>query len=274
MNRILVHPFIRTGLGLATNSFLPSLRRGEITLEQLLRWAAENGFSWIELRDPHVEMKTEELDSVRKLADELRLRVHYAWDNPDLTHRENSFLTGINNASRFGEGTCCRVVLAPCAIQGKKRYDEQDFKAICCNAAEYSKIAEGKGVRLCFENSKEPVTEMGKILHCAEIYTTLDAANFTAETTQENPDELELLEYFRTNRKKISYFHLKTTREHQVLNSIEAQGDFDVFKILDELAENPEVLVCLELPPQKHLKEMQNQVYQSLKVLQNRRKDK
>lgn len=268
MTRIFVHPAVSSGLGLATNSFLPALSQKQITLEGLFRWAAQKGFSWIELRDPDVSMDSEKLSSLKALADSLSLRVHYAWNNPDLTREDRSFERGIRNAAVFGRGTCCRVVLAPGAIKGKKRYDPQDLAEICGRACEYGDLARRDGVTLCFENSMEPLEEMEKILlQCPNVRTALDAANFTSRDTAVRPEQEELLGYIRRRTAQIPYYHMKMTRQHEVLPSIEADGDFDVFAVIDALSANRDVLVCLELPPADHLSEIQLHVERSIETI-------
>ena len=56
MKKLTVHPNIRTGLGLAGNTYKQVIQKGEITLGELIAWAAGRGFSWFELRDAGVTL--------------------------------------------------------------------------------------------------------------------------------------------------------------------------------------------------------------------------
>lgn len=79
--KLFVHPKIQTGLGLASNTYKKILEKKEITMRELLTWAAGRGFSWLEVRDPDVLMTKEELLDLKNLAEKLDMRLHYSWDN-------------------------------------------------------------------------------------------------------------------------------------------------------------------------------------------------
>jgi sugar phosphate isomerase/epimerase len=264
------------GLGLATNSYKKVLESGEITVRELIAWAAGRGFSWLEIRDADVKMSTQELMELKALADKLNVRLHYAWDNEDLLHKPDSFLRGISNAALFGKGTCCRVLLAPHAIKGKYGYTKAEMRALIPIINDYVEKAVTHHVYLCFENAGEPLYGDGVsyfgmadlLENCTGMCVTFDAANACSNTTCVNPTDEELYRYYHDFEERNFYFHLKLTKNHEVLDILQKDGDFDLYKLLETFKENPNMLVCLEIPQQPTLAEMQLVVEKSLKFME------
>ena len=281
MNRIPADVRIGTGLGLATNTYKQVLSSGELSVRELIAWAAGRGFSWVELRDPDVEMTPEELEAIHKLADDLGVRIHYAWDNTDTLSPDERFLKGMDNAAVFGPGTCCRVLIAPGAVSGHKGYTAGQMEMIIPVLKAYGKRAKELGIHLCFENAMEPLFGdgetyfgMSEVLSAVpDICATLDAANATGSATLVNPCQEEILNYYRSFRDQIIYYHLKMTRHHTLLDTVEAEGDFSVKALFDAFSENPGMKICLEIPQQPTLMKVMSCVERSLQVLEEIRKD-
>ena len=276
MERLYVGSKICTGLGLATNTYKKVLESGELTLRELITWAAGRGFSWVEIRDADVKMSEQELLDMKELADKLQVRLHYAWDNEDLLCKPESFLKGIENAALFGDGTCSRVLLAPNTVKGKKGYTREEMEALVPIINFYVKKAGEKNIYLCFENAMEPLRGDGEtyfgmedlLERCPEMCVTFDAANACSSTTCVNPTEAELIQDYQKYAERNFYFHLKLTKNHEVLDTLEADGDFDLHKLFEAFEKNPNMLVCLEIPQQLSLVKMQKAVEDSLKFLE------
>ncbi len=276
MERLYVGSKIGTGLGLATNTYKKVLESGELTLRELITWAAGRGFSWVEIRDADVKMFRQELLDMKELADKLQVRLHYAWDNEDLLCKPESFLQGIENAALFGDGTCCRVLIAPNTVKGKKGYTKEEMEALVPIINSYVEKAGEKNIYLCFENAMEPLRGDGKtyfgmedlLERCPGMCVTFDAANACSSTTCVNPTEEELIQYYQKYTERNFYFHLKLTKNHEVLDALEENGDFDLHKLFEAFEKNPNMLICLEIPQQPTLVTMQEAVENSLKFLE------
>jgi sugar phosphate isomerase/epimerase len=276
MEKIKVSSNLHSGLGLATNSYKKILKSGEITLGELIAWAAGRGFSWLEIRDADVTMTTQELLDLKELADKFHVRLHYAWDNEDLFYKPVTFLKGIKNATLFGKGTCCRVLLAPNTLSGKKGYTRGEMETLIPIINFYVKKAEEQHVLLCFENAMEPLKGDGKsyfgmadlLKQCPNMCVTFDAANAYSNTTCINPTEEELLQYYEQFNERNFYFHLKLTKNHEVLDSLQRNGDFNVFRLFKAFERNPNMLICLELPQQNTFEKMQKAVEESLQFIE------
>ena len=107
---------------------------------------------------------------------------------------------------------------------------------------------------------------------CDGMCSTFDAANFTNQTTLVNPDEEELAAYYQTFSERIPYFHMKVTRKHELLDALETEADFDVFRLLDLFSQNEKMLVALEIPQQPDLIRMTEMVEKSIQVLEEGRR--
>lgn len=276
MEKIKIYTGIDTGLGLASNTYKQVLQSGEMTLKELIAWAAGRGFSWVEVRDAEVEMTEEELDDVKRLADTLEIRLHYSWDNKDVLEEDEKFYKGMKHAALFGPGTCCRVLIAPNTVKGQKGYTEEEMGRILPVLKAYVKKSEEMGISLCFENAMEPIFGDGKeyfgmnelMEKCPGMCVTFDAANATNNTTCVNPSEEELLAYYEKFRDRIFYFHLKVTRDHVLLDTVETEGDFRIKELLRAFSSNKDMKICLEIPQQPDLKRMTEAVERSLNVLE------
>ncbi len=77
-----------------------------------------------------------------------------------------------------------------------------------------------------------------------------------------------MIQYYQEFAERNFYFHLKLTKNHEVLDTLEADGDFDLHKLFEAFKKNPSMLVCLEIPQQPTLVKMQKAVEDSLKFLE------
>lgn len=266
------------GVGLASNTYKQVLNSGELTIRELICWAAGRGFSWVELRDANVKMSREELLDIHELAKKWNLTIHYSWDNKDILQEDEQFYQGMENAAIFGPGTCCRVLLAPETVKGQKGYTREQVDKMLPVLGKYISRAKELGICLCFENAMEPIFGDGSTYYgmaellemCPEMCVTFDAANATNNTTCINPSEEELLRYYHRFSDRIFYFHMKSTKNHVLLDTVEPDGDFRMNALLDAFSANTDMKICLEIPQQPNLVKMTEAVEKSLDVLTGR----
>ena len=103
---------------------------------------------------------------------------------------------------------------------------------------------------------------------CKGMCATLDAANATNETTMVNPEEEDIISYYNKYKDRIFYYHLKVTRDHKLLDTVETEGDFHVKRLFKEFSKNPEMKICLEIPQKKTLADLNRTVERSIQVLE------
>ena len=271
----------RPGLGLTTNTFMNFIKKNEITNEQIIKWAHEYGFSWIEVRDPGLGMTVESLKQLQDVADSLHVRLHYAWDINDLLHPNNTlFYRGVEKACIFGDKTYSRILIAPESIKNvaaKKGYTKIEFQKIVPLIEKYTEYAKDKGIIVCFENAFEPIQGdgceyfgMSELLDAAkEMKTTFDPGNFTnQQQSRALPTAATVLEYTCKYKTQIPYFHIKTTVAYNLLPYLAHTQDFDMAAIVAELADAQDRLFCLELPASETLVETKANILNSIDFLQ------
>ena len=260
-------PAITTGLGITTNSFEPALRRGEISHMELLQNLYAMGFSWVELRDQRVELTEQACSEISAEAKKLGMTIHYAWNNGDVHEKMPELDQALANAQIFGEGTCCRVVVAPGLLKDKSYYTEEELDPVLKGLEDMISKAQARGLRLCFENSMEGISGMETLYrHLPQMQSVFDAANMTAQVPWEQIDTEDLVAYYQRNQPRIPYFHLKTSENHsRPAPWIRENGDFCLGQLLTAFRED--LLVCLELPAQQRLEDVVDHVQRSIAVL-------
>lgn len=267
-------PALEAGIGITTNSFAPALKQGQITLEDLLKYFAEKGFSWVELRDQDGNMTAQQCEAVRSYAQELGLSVHYAWNNVDIIREDLQFFEArMACAAVFGSGRFCRIAIAPELLKGKYGYSEADLELVVPQLEKLIGVADKYGVTLCFENALEPIMGSADAWGMEKLYgiipnlhSTLDAANFTYQVKDNQITTEDLLGYYERNRERIPYYHMKTSRQRkEAAPYLENDGDFTLARLLG--AFDRKTMICLELPPQQNLEDICANVEQSLKLL-------
>ncbi|MGI6031399.1 MAG: sugar phosphate isomerase/epimerase family protein [Eubacteriales bacterium] len=268
-------PIFTTGLGITTNSFESPLRQGQISLQEWFCKAAERGFSWVELRDQQVELTPVQCQEIQRWAQQLHMRVHYAWNNENVTQEDQVFERALKNAAEFGPGVLSRIVLAPGWVSGRPGYPLTRLEELCDSVNRRIRQAWEKGVTLCFENSMEPIggreegAGMEELFHgCPDMVTAMDAANFTTQVTGGFATTGELVEYIGRNPQRIPYFHLKTACGHRPVPDIQLEGDFSLRPLLQALGNDPQRWICLELPAQENLQQVWDNVDRSIQTLQ------
>lgn len=280
MEKLFTNLANKTLIGFTTNMFMNSLNRGEVRLKDLLIWGKECGFSWLEIRDPYLSMTKEELSIIKYLGEQLNLELHYAWDTNDLLDpKDEEFYRAIENATVFGKGVHCRIVISPEQFINNKNklgYSEEELYKIIDKANEYIEISKEKDVVLCFENSFEPIIGDSKsyfgiidiLEKCKDMKTTFDPGNFTNKAqTRVRPSNEELIRYIEKYNKFIPYIHVKNTTNNILQSSIIEKGDFDLKEIFSELTKLKDKLICIELPSQSSFKLMQEMIKDSITYL-------
>jgi sugar phosphate isomerase/epimerase len=284
VKKIIVSQGKQPTLGLTTNTFMKFIKNSEITNEQIIKWAYDFGFSWVELRDPDVSMSNEDLLMLKELADGFNIRIHYAWDVTDLLHPNDAiFFRGVEKAGIFGQETHSRVVIAPDSIKNvedKKGYTQAEFQQILSMIKKYTIYAAEKGIIVCFENAFEPIRGdgceyfgMSELLDEAkDMRTTFDPGNFTNRMqSRALPTAAAVLEYTCNYKAQIPYFHIKTTLDYNLLPYVDYTTDFDMAAIFVEMANTQNMLFCLELPADKTLTATKENMMKSVDFLQEQR---
>ncbi len=234
-------------LGFTTAVFGKELKDKEVTLQDIVQFAQENGLDAIELRDGCVE------DYNGAALRQLTLRyenIHftYAIKNNCLDEKDEERVRGaIELSASFSREPILRLVADGGIIKNeKRRYTSEEKGKIVNKLKIYADIAARHRVMLGLENAREPMEDIKYMIDQVGsplMGVTFDPGNLTSIAI-EREDPLKALESLKVS--EIKLVHLKQTINGEPQTHI-FQGDVDIKKLLDRLnGMGYEGIVCLE----------------------------
>ncbi len=246
-------------IGFTTRTFAPAIARGATTLQQVLSWAGEQEFLWMEVRDGNLSLDEGKLRELKEAANRERVRLHYAWDGTNILDAgdEALFLRGLRNSSLFGAETFVRLTIAGRVIrddQSRTGYTKAELATLRERIGTYITRAGQHHVRLVFENSYEPLSaeETGEagirelLGAIPEMRLTFDPGNFMdREHNRSYCGAAELKRFYRENRDRLPYVHVKMTKDNIVQPGFISDGDLEPAFYRQILTDGK--LLCIEL---------------------------
>lgn len=263
-------------LGITTQTFINCIFKKEIDEIDVINFAKNSGFNWVEIRNKNFHIAQMMLKRIKSAAEERNIKVHYAWDGGSLfdDNYDELFKKHIKIASMFGKNVISRVTIDTSKINSQPNkigYTQCEFDIIVKRMNHVIEIASLNHVSLAFENAFEPLcgkpgeyygfTELLK--HCRAMKMTLDTANFLNSAQQkELPSQNDVKELFSRFCTQIPYIHIKSTKNNLLENVITANGDFNWLPILQE-----DKWYCIELPAQDNFERCKQMVLDSKYVI-------
>ena len=249
----------KNGFGLTTAVLLPFFNDLlEDTLETI-KWAKDNGFSWVEVRDKNVEFSKSDVEKIRILANKLGIRIHYAWDCNDMLKPGNDavFKKAIQNAAVFGKDTVARLTFANSVFSENPKatgFTERQADLICEKIITYNRHAKASGVIPCYENALESLYNIGNEKGIEHFLSRLgfmkmtfdmgNALNKSAGATYCSPKEAE--DFYEKFANKAPYIHFKTTIDGVMQPKMVMDGDVNFEKYFSMIPED--AWLCVEIP--------------------------
>ncbi len=147
-------------LGFSTQNFLASMPLGTDNLIEIIDYAATEGYSFIELRDPSAELSTEDCRliaahaAVRNI--EVIYEIHKDLINPDFME---VFKRAVANTAQFGEPGILRSRLSWSKFasdDGKTGWTKEELDFMTALADSCANLAKTQDVKFIFENTIEP----------------------------------------------------------------------------------------------------------------------
>jgi hypothetical protein len=246
-------------IGFTTQNFLKSLPVSLENSKKLIDYASEQGFSWIELRDPSAALTLDECKQIAAYARDNEIEVGYALQigllDPSFWE---IFSRGLANAASFdGPKTIRTLACGPEFFTNPKKtaWTLNELYKIVEVADQAANMAKALGLQYVAENAFEVIkgdglTSFGATEFFANVNTNVgwqfDTANFfAASRVWTKPEEARaFLEKFIV---KMAYIHLKTSsKEHQVLPVL-AENELDFEIIFDLLVKHKIPYVAMEL---------------------------
>jgi len=239
-------------LGFTTAIFDKELKDKEISLQDIVEFAKENGLEAVELREGCVEDYDGE--ALRQLTQRYeKIHFTYAIKNNCLDERDEQKVKGAIqlSASLSGEPVLRLVADGGIIKNEKRRYTSEEKGKIVDKLKIYADIASRHRVMLGLENAREPMEDIKYMIDQVDsplMGVTFDPGNLTSIAI-EKEDPLKALESLKVS--EIKLVHLKQTIDGEPQTHI-SQGDIDIERLLDRLnGMGYEGIICLEPKPAK-----------------------
>jgi sugar phosphate isomerase/epimerase len=266
-------------IGFTTQNFLQALPVKLENAKKLVDWANNQGFAWIELRDPSAKLTLNECKELAAYAKGKKIEVSYAVQVGlmDPTFWE-IFYRGVANAPVFDGPKTLRSLAAGSEFgvdPKKKAWTLGELYKAVRTANKAANIAKSKGVQYVMENSFEPIkgdgiTSFGATEFFANANSNvgwqMDTANFFAVSrVYTKPEDAKA--FLEKNIGKLYYTHLKSSnKEHKTTNVLE-ENELEFDTIFGLLAKNKINYVAFELNQQPKLEDCQNNHIKSVEFL-------
>lgn len=266
-------------LGFTTQNFLDSLSVSVENKKELIDYAAEQGYSWIELRDPDATLSSKECEELADYAREQNVEIGYTNQRAFLdADFWDVFSRGMECARAFeGPGTI-RVLASGEAFtnnEEKRGYTAEELDSLVANANRAATRAEENGLQLVVENALEPVRGDGETYFgLTEFFERvdpavgwqLDTANFFSVSRVPASEE-EARTFLQQHADRLHYIHLKSAQNGETRPVLGPNPlEFDL--VFDQLAEHNAPYVAIELGAPEESDDIFQNHEQSLEYLQ------
>lgn len=259
---IILNKYPNLKIGFTTANFAKVLPPTMPNVKMIIDFASDQGFSFIELRDPMAKLTLNECKELASWARQECVEVIYAVNvgARDPKYFE-VFSRGIANTLVFDGPKMMRTgANGPELTNDDKKlyWNAEDFSELIKNINQAANTARMFGVSLSVENAREGLEGDGiqtfgtKNLFGAEglnenVGWQLDTANFfSVSRAANNPHKVK--ELFEQYSGRIDYTHLKSAKNGQALGIL-GENDLPLGIYLDLLSKKNKVYVAMELPP-------------------------
>jgi len=265
-------------IGFTTTNFLNLLPVSVENKKKLIDYAAEQGYTWIELRDPNADLTLANCRDLAAYARGKGIEVGYAIQKCFLNEDFwETFSRGLANATVFEGPKTIRVLGSGAEFQDpkKKAWTLGELYKVVETANKAANKAKELGLQLVVENAFEPlkgdgISSFGTTEFFANVNRNvalqLDTANlFAVSRVCAAPEDAK--KFLEKNIGKLAYIHLKTsTPEHKVSPCLaDNELDFDI--VFNLMQKNRITWVAIELPGAKTLEEAKGNHEKSIKYL-------
>ena len=267
-NKVTIKNYPDFKFGFTTINFAKALPVSKDNIMKLVDFAKNEGFAFIELRDPTATLTYDECKAIASYAKQNDIEVVYALNIGFLDPKfDEIFTKGLDNASCFTNGPkTMRIIGAGPEYSSdpqKNAYTAEEIQKILPIAEDAAKKAKAKGVNLVIENTYEVFGGNGKdTFGFKDLYDKIssnfswqpDTANFFAVSrVVTNPSDAE--DYLNKNAKKIIYIHLKTSNKDHKVPAVLEENELPFKTVFDILSKNNVKYIAIELPQQATFEE-------------------
>jgi len=245
-------------VGFSTVSFAGFMPVTKANSKKLIDFAAENGFSWIELRDPNAVLTPDECEGIAKYARRKNIKIGYGI-NAGLLDNDfrPKFNRAVQNASLFDGPKTVRVVACGKEFAkdpGKRGWTASELRRLAAYANRAAQIAERKGLHFVVENGTEALKGDGvTYFGLTEFFDRtnpnvgwqFDTANFfSGSRVRSKPADVE--EFLQDHIDRLYYIHLKTSQDAQP-QPVLGDNEFDFDRVFSMMSKHNISYVAIEL---------------------------
>lgn len=258
--KIVLNQYPTIKIGFTTGNFAKVMPLTVENEKKLIDFASQQGFSFIELRDPAAKFSLEEAKEIAAYAKKKNVEVVYAVMTGALdSNYQEVFARALANAQVFDGPPLIRTAAVGTEITSnpaKKYWTRKDFAGLVETLNQSGNTAKMFGLTLVVENGREGLqgdgvesfgTEQlfGEKGVNANVGFQLDTANFFCVSRVVTPVD-EAKQFFEKNVSRIGYTHLKTSKEH-VPQKVLGENELPFGVYFKELAKQGKVYVAIEL---------------------------
>jgi sugar phosphate isomerase/epimerase len=267
-------------VGFTTWNFSKQMPVNLVNAKKFVDFASEQGFSWMELRDPNAVLTLAECKEIAVYAKQRDVEVIYAVMagllDPNFWE---VFSRAVANANVFDGPRIVRTALPGlefAANEKKTAWTLAEFSKIVETANQAANMARMFGLRYMVENATEPlkgdgVTSFGTTEFFANVNRNvewqLDTANFfvTSRVVAKGDDARAFLE---KTAGKLAYVHVKTATKDNKPAPVLDENPRLIFEIVFWLAtKNKAPYLAIELPQPNSLDELYANTKKSVEYL-------
>lgn len=235
-------------LGFTTQNFLLFTEVTLATSKAFIDYAADEGFAWLELRDPDATLTLDECEEISDYARQKNIEVSYAIQKGLLDEDFwPTFEKGVKNAVVFEGPKTFRTLGSGQELTSnpdKKGWTEQELLQIVKYADSAATIATENGLQYVIENAVEPFfTQQGQFYGTSDLFGLVsknvgwqfDTANpFSVSRVHVSPDSVKM--YLEGHADNLHYIHLKSAQNGAAQPTlIDNPVDFaTVFQIMND----------------------------------------
>ncbi|MEO0331655.1 MAG: TIM barrel protein, partial [Bacteroidota bacterium] len=245
-------------LGFTTQNFLLAMPVSLETSKQFIDYAAEQGYSWLELRDPSADLSLEESQEIAAYAQEKGIEVSYAIQKGLLDEDFwATFEKGLKNAVVFEGPKLIRSLASLSEFASdttKQGWTEEELEIAVQHADSAAVLANKAGLQYVIENGGEPFYgQTDQYYGVADLFARVgdqvgwqfDTANpFSVARVQASSDSVRV--FLQNNINNLFYIHLKSAQNGQAQATL-GGNPLPLAEVLKMLADHSVPYVAVEL---------------------------
>lgn len=159
-HRLLFPAYPEMKIGFSTKNFMEALPFDAASINELVIYAAEEGYRFIEIRDDKADLTRLDCESIAEIASQQGIEVIYELNVSILDPGfPELFEKAIDNTGIFGKPGILRAIILPEGFAdnpSRTGWDMEELTEAAILAEKYAKAAEERGITFIVENLFEP----------------------------------------------------------------------------------------------------------------------